>query len=52
MRGHLRQYSVSNSVMKVKFFANKNTPEIEQTEENLGKMGLTDLHDSYGSWHL
>ena len=32
MRGHLRQYSVSNSVMKIKFFANKNTTEIEQTE--------------------
>ena len=32
MRGHLRQYSVSNSLMKIKFFANKNTTEIEQTE--------------------
>ena len=32
MRGHLRQYSVANSVMKIKFFANKTATEIEQTE--------------------
>ena len=36
MRGHLCQYSVSNSVMKIKFFANKIQPTTEQTELNLG----------------